>query len=90
LSCSKTLSWPRPRDRGQTTRLGALGGGIPLCSALADLCPRAEILLIGLSEPEAHIYAVDEGVSVDELQRLSATEVHCLRNYAVETDRSGK
>ncbi|MEU4173348.1 dipeptidase [Streptomyces sp. NPDC026665] len=58
------------------------GGGIPLCNTLADLYPRAEILLIGLSEPEAQIHAVDESVSADELKRLSTTEAHFLVNYA--------
>jgi cysteinylglycine-S-conjugate dipeptidase len=29
------------------------GGSIVLCNTLAKLYPRAEILLIGLSEPEA-------------------------------------
>jgi acetylornithine deacetylase/succinyl-diaminopimelate desuccinylase-like protein len=73
---------------GQSLRLGGFGGGIPLCSALAELYPRAEILLIGLNEPEANIHAVDESVSVDELHRMATAEAHFLRNYATRTGRS--
>ncbi|MFH7341064.1 dipeptidase [Streptomyces sp. KHY 26] len=74
---------------GQAVRLGGFGGGIPLCNALADLYPRAEILLIGLSEPEANIHAVDESVSVDELRRLATAEAHFLRTYAAAKSRCG-
>ncbi len=58
------------------------GGSIPLCNTLAGLYPRAEILLIGLSEPEAQIHAVNESVSPEELERLSVAEALFLRNYA--------
>ncbi|CAD5921020.1 MULTISPECIES: hypothetical protein [unclassified Streptomyces] len=33
-----------------------------VCNTLAGLYPKAEILLIGLSEPEAQIHAVNESV----------------------------
>ncbi|ALO99318.1 beta-Ala-His dipeptidase [Streptomyces hygroscopicus subsp. limoneus] len=75
---------------GQTMRLGGFGGGIPLCGTLAELYPRAEILLFGLSEPEANIHAVDESVSVDELRRLAVAEAHFLRGYAANGVRRGQ
>ncbi|MER6066406.1 dipeptidase [Streptomyces sp. NPDC001792] len=75
---------------GQTMRLGGFGGGIPLCGALAELYPRAEILLLGLSEPEANIHAADESVSVDELRRLAVAEACFLRGYAAIGGRSGR
>lgn len=53
-------------------------------SALSELHPRAEILLLGLNEPEANIHAADESVSVEELRRLAAAEAHFLRAYAAE------
>ncbi|MFG2111964.1 dipeptidase [Streptomyces sp. NPDC048718] len=59
-----------------------MGGSIPLCNTLAALYPEAEILLIGLSEPEAQIHAVNESVSPQELERLSVAEAHFLVNYA--------
>ncbi|WP_405592029.1 dipeptidase [Streptomyces sp. NBC_01190] len=58
------------------------GGSIPLCNTLATLYPRAEILLIGLSEPEARIHAVNESVSPRELELMSLTEALFLRRYA--------
>ncbi len=67
---------------GQEMQYAGQGGSIPLCNTLASLYPHAEILLIGLSEPEAQIHAVNESVSPEELERLAVTEALFLRNYA--------
>ncbi|MHB9864326.1 M20/M25/M40 family metallo-hydrolase [Streptomyces sp. YIM S03343] len=67
---------------GQEMQYAGEGGSIPLCNTLATLYPEAEILLIGLSEPEAKIHAVNESVSPDELERLSVAEALFLSNYA--------
>ena len=67
---------------GAEMQYAGQGGSIPLCNTLASLYPQAEILLIGLSEPEAQIHAVNESVSPDELERLSVAEALFLRNYA--------
>ncbi|MFJ4970801.1 dipeptidase [Streptomyces sp. NPDC088755] len=67
---------------GQEMQSSGMGGSIPLCDTLASLYPRAEILLIGLSEPEAQIHAVNESVSPEELERMSVAEALFLRNYA--------
>ncbi|MFF4395108.1 dipeptidase [Streptomyces sp. NPDC001480] len=67
---------------GQEMQYAGQGGSIPLCNTLAALYPRAEILLIGLSEPEAQIHAVNESVSPDELERLAVAEAHFLTLYA--------
>ncbi|TVZ92812.1 dipeptidase [Streptomyces sp. BK340] len=67
---------------GETMQYAGQGGTIPLCNTLAGLYPEAEILLIGLSEPEAQIHAVNESVSPEELERLSVAEALFLRNYA--------
>ncbi|MFE0812325.1 dipeptidase [Streptomyces sp. NPDC058848] len=67
---------------GEEMQYAGQGGSIPLCNTLAALYPRAEILLIGLSEPEAQIHAVNESVSPEELERLSVAEALFLRNYA--------
>ncbi|MFJ6086640.1 dipeptidase [Streptomyces sp. NPDC092369] len=67
---------------GQEMQYAGQGGSIPLCNTLASLYPSAEILLIGLSEPEAQIHAVNESVSPEELERLSVAEALFLRNYA--------
>ncbi|KIF66476.1 beta-Ala-His dipeptidase [Streptomyces sp. AcH 505] len=67
---------------GQRMQIAGQGGSIPLCNTLAELYPSAEVLLIGLSEPDAQIHAVNESVSPDELQRLSIAEAHFLVKYA--------
>ncbi|MFG2136524.1 dipeptidase [Streptomyces sp. NPDC048650] len=67
---------------GQEMQTSGMGGSIPLCNALAGLYPEAEILLIGLSEPEAQIHAVNESVSPQELERLSLAEALFLQKYA--------
>ncbi|MBT2387399.1 dipeptidase [Streptomyces sp. ISL-11] len=67
---------------GEEMQISGMGGSIPLCNTLATLYPEAEILLIGLSEPEAQIHAVNESVSPQELERLSLAEALFLVNYA--------
>ncbi|MFG2830329.1 dipeptidase [Streptomyces sp. NPDC048434] len=67
---------------GEEMQTSGMGGSIPLCNTLAVLYPEAEILLIGLSEPEAQIHAVNESVSPQELERLSLAEALFLRRYA--------
>ncbi|MGW2560991.1 M20/M25/M40 family metallo-hydrolase [Streptomyces sp. NPDC001514] len=67
---------------GEEMQTSGMGGSIPLCNTLAALYPEAEILLIGLSEPEAQIHAVNESVSPQELERLSVAEALFLVNYA--------
>ncbi|MGW7285534.1 M20/M25/M40 family metallo-hydrolase [Streptomyces sp. NPDC054847] len=67
---------------GEEMQASGMGGSIPLCNTLAALYPEAEILLIGLSEPEAQIHAVNESVSPSELERMSVTEALFLGNYA--------
>ncbi|WP_372350654.1 dipeptidase [Streptomyces sp. KL116D] len=67
---------------GQEMQYAGQGGSIPLCNTLASLYPDAEILLIGLSEPEAQIHAVNESVSPEELERLSVAEALFLQKYA--------
>lgn len=67
---------------GQEMATAGQGGSIPLCNTLASLYPKAEILLIGLSEPEAQIHAVNESVSPEELEKLSLAEALFLTTYA--------
>ncbi|RSM88764.1 dipeptidase [Streptomyces sp. WAC 01325] len=67
---------------GFEVHIAGHGGGFPLCNTLSELNPNTTILLIGLSESEAQIHAVDESVSVDELRRLSTSEARFLVNYA--------
>ncbi|MFF4604772.1 dipeptidase [Streptomyces sp. NPDC001339] len=70
---------------GEEMQTAGMGGSIPLCNTLARLYPDAEILLIGLSEPEAQIHAVNESVSPRELERLSLAESIFLQNYSLRS-----
>ncbi|MFH8989808.1 dipeptidase [Streptomyces sp. NPDC017940] len=67
---------------GEKMQASGMGGSIPLCNTLAALYPEAEILLIGLNEPEAQIHAVNESVSPEELERMSVAEALFLKRYA--------
>ncbi|NUS16570.1 MAG: dipeptidase [Streptomyces sp.] len=67
---------------GQDLAVAGQGGSIPLCNTLGTLYPEAEILLIGLSEPDAQIHAVNESVSPQELERLALAEAVFLQRYA--------
>ena len=75
----------REAYQGRSMAIVGQGGSIPLCNTLAALYPEAQILLIGLSEPEAQIHAVNESVSPQELERLSLAEALFLRKYAQST-----
>ncbi|MFE6738084.1 dipeptidase [Streptomyces tubercidicus] len=66
---------------GEEMQTSGMGGSIPLCNTLARLYPDAEILLIGLSEPEAQIHAVNESVCPRELERMSLATANFLRSY---------
>lgn len=67
---------------GEQMQEAGQGGSIPLTNTLGSLYPEAEILLIGLSEPEAQIHAPNESVSPEELERLAVAEAYFLQNYA--------
>ncbi|MEU4519271.1 dipeptidase [Amycolatopsis sp. NPDC024027] len=64
------------------TQLGQ-GGSIPLCTVLAETYPGAEILLIGVEEPQARIHAPNESVAPEEIAAMALTEALFLRGYAV-------
>nr|WP_042373941.1 dipeptidase [Streptacidiphilus neutrinimicus] len=66
---------------GQDLALQGLGGSIPLCSTLAELYPRAEIVLMGVEEPRCLIHAPDESVDPDELSRIALAEALFLLRY---------
>jgi acetylornithine deacetylase/succinyl-diaminopimelate desuccinylase-like protein len=47
------------------------GGSIPLATALAELVPQAEIMLLGVEEPASRIHAPNESVDPAELRRTA-------------------
>lgn len=58
------------------------GGAIPLCTALAETLPDAEILVLGVEEPGCRIHSLGESVHPDELRRTALAEALLLRSMA--------
>ncbi|WP_158372678.1 dipeptidase [Cellulosimicrobium cellulans] len=58
------------------------GGSIPLCTVFASTYPDAEILLLGVEEPQALIHAPNESVDPREIERLATAEALFLQRYA--------
>ena len=58
------------------------GGSIPLCNVLADTCPGAELILMGVEEPLALIHAPNESVDPAEIAAMALTEALFLQRYA--------
>ena len=63
------------------THLGQ-GGSIPLCNVLEQTYPDAEIILIGVEEPQALIHAPNESVDPTEIEAMALTEAIFLQRYA--------
>ncbi|MBY6412897.1 dipeptidase [Rhodococcus sp. BP-252] len=58
------------------------GGSIPLCNALAEAFPTAEIVLMGVEEPQCRIHAPNESVDPSEIENLAVAEALFLRTLA--------
>lgn len=58
------------------------GGSIPLCDVLADAYPSAEIILMGVEEPQCLIHAPNESVDPSEIQHMAQVEALFLHAYA--------
>ena len=58
------------------------GGSIPLCNVFADTYPDAELILIGVEEPQCLIHAPNESVDPGEIERLATAEALFLSEWA--------
>jgi acetylornithine deacetylase/succinyl-diaminopimelate desuccinylase-like protein len=58
------------------------GGSIPLCNVLQDTFPDAEIILMGVEEPQCLIHAPNESVDPREIERIALAEALFLRACA--------
>lgn len=67
----------------ETARIGS-GGSIPLCNALLDHFPDAELGLFGIEEPSCRIHSADESVSPDEIMAIGVAELLFLARTAGE------
>ena len=70
--------WAMETAFGKPSAEAGEGGSIPLLAALADVAPAAEILLIGVEDPGAHIHAPNESVDLEELERMVLAEALLL------------
>jgi hypothetical protein len=69
------------------TTLGQ-GGSIPLCNVFADTYPQAEMILMGVEEPQCLIHAPNESVDPHEIATLALAEALFLQRYAGRATRS--
>ena len=65
------------------------GGSIPLCNVFAETFPDAEIMLMGVEEPQCLIHAPNESVAPSEIENMSVVEALFLRDYAERFRRGG-
>jgi len=67
---------------GRPMALLGQGGSIPLCNVFADTFPDAEIIMMGVEEPQALIHAPNESVDPTEIAAMSLVEARFLQFYA--------
>ena len=60
------------------------GGSIPLCTVLAEICPQAEIALLGVEEPACRIHAPNESVDPDEISKTALSLALFLSKYGAQ------
>jgi acetylornithine deacetylase/succinyl-diaminopimelate desuccinylase-like protein len=58
------------------------GGSIPLVAAFGEAAPRAQIVLIGVADPDSRAHAANESVDLGELERTTLAEALLLRRLA--------
>jgi acetylornithine deacetylase/succinyl-diaminopimelate desuccinylase-like protein len=63
------------------TTLGQ-GGSIPLCNVFADTYPQAEMILMGVEEPQCLIHAPNESVDPREIEAMALVEALFFQRYA--------
>jgi hypothetical protein len=59
------------------------GGSMPLCNALADAYPSAEIIVMGVPEPQSPAHAGHESLDPIEIENMALSEALFLHRYAV-------
>lgn len=65
------------------TSLGQ-GGSIPLCNVFEQLYPAAEIILMGVEEPQALIHAPNESVAPSEIENMALAESLFIKQYGTQ------
>jgi cysteinylglycine-S-conjugate dipeptidase len=57
------------------------GGSIPLCNVLQSTYPHAEIMMMGVEDPQCLMHAPNESVDPSELERIALAEAIFLARY---------
>jgi cysteinylglycine-S-conjugate dipeptidase len=66
---------------GRPMTTAGQGGSIPLCNVLRETFPEAEIMLLGVEEPQCLIHAPNESVDPGEIERMALAEALFLGGY---------
>ncbi|WLP92573.1 dipeptidase [Gordonia sp. NB41Y] len=74
------------RAYGTEVLLMGQGGSIPLCNVFAETFPDAEIMLLGVEEPQCLIHAPNESVDPSEIEHMALVEALFLQSYATARD----
>ncbi|MGW5268632.1 M20/M25/M40 family metallo-hydrolase [Rhodococcus sp. NPDC003994] len=72
---------------GREVAVAGQGGSIPLCTALQEALPDAEIVLMGVEEPLCRIHAPNESVDPSEIENLAVAEALFLERVVRASDR---
>ena len=67
---------------GRDVTLQGQGGSIPLCTVFQETFPDAEIMLLGVEEPQCQIHAANESVDPTEIEKIALAEVLFMQRYA--------
>ena len=67
---------------GRDVTLLGQGGSIPLCTVFKQTFPDAEIMLLGVEEPQCLIHAPNESVDPGEIEKMALVEALFLHKYA--------
>ncbi|MDL9937561.1 dipeptidase [Gordonia sp. ABSL1-1] len=67
---------------GTDVLLQGQGGSIPLCNVFQSTFADAEIMLMGVEEPQCLIHAPNESVDPTEIEHMALVEALFLRDYA--------
>lgn len=67
---------------GRDVETQGQGGSIPLCTVFQETFPEAEIMLLGVCEPECRIHAPNESVHPAEVADMALVLAHFLREFA--------
>jgi cysteinylglycine-S-conjugate dipeptidase len=67
---------------GREVTLQGQGGSIPLCTAFQEMYSDAEIMLLGVEEPQCLIHAANESVDPSEIEHIALAESLFLQKYA--------